>query len=417
MQYMPSSDFEEPSFDGLERCDVPLVSLQESKFDLTFHFTNKSVFLVEYMTELFDESSVEQFVRSLVFLLTKGLSRPKSRVLDLPLLGEKDITALKDVNRGAIRPEFLDEPLVHQVFEQIAERHPDRICLIFGNEQLTFEEVDSRANFLANFLIKAGVKEEVIVGVHVERSFELVIGILAILKAGGGYLPLDPSYPADRLSAYVEDAKAAIVLTQARNLKAAEKLASVGDVEVIPIDEVDLFHSNTANPGHNRCNSESTSLILFTSGSTGRPKGVQHAHRHLRDLLFSYRDFYKIGPNDVIMLTNTISFDVHTLQLFAPLMFGSKLVVVEPDLHTDGGHIVSLWWQHKVTGMIFTVPFLANEYLNSLELLNPPYPYMRMWGMGGDAVPLDIVHRMQKLCPNIEGPVNSCEFMSMSPKI
>ena len=110
------------------------------------------------------------------------------------------------------------------------------------------------------------------------------------------------------------------------------------------------------------------------------------------------------------MLTNTICFDVHLLQIFAPLMFGAKLVVVKPDGHTDGDHIVSLWWKHKVTGMIFTVPFLANEYLNS-KLLDKPYPHMRMWGMGGDAVPLDIVHRMQKVFPNIEGPVNSCTYL------
>ena len=122
------------------------------------------------------------------------------------------------------------------------------------------------------------------------------------------------------------------------------------------------------------------------------------------------RDYFKIGSDDVIMLTNTISFDVHTLQIFAPLMFGAKLVLVEPEGHVNGDHIVSLWWRHKVTGMIFTVPFLAKEYINS-ALLKPPYPYMRMWGMGGDAVPLDVVHRMQEVFPNIMGPVNSCECL------
>lgn len=177
------------------------------------------------------------------------------------------------------------------------------------------------------------------------------------------------------------------------------------------VDTMDLSSQPGSNLPPTRCSAESTSLILFTSGSTGRPKGVQHAHHHLRDLLYGMRDYYRIGKDDVIMLTNTICFDVHVLQLFGPLMFGAKMVVVEPGGHTDGDLIVSLWWKHKVTGMIFTVPFLANEYLNSTKLTGQ-YPYMRMWGMGGDAVPIDIAHRMQKVFPNIEGPVNSCEFLS-----
>ena len=242
----------------------------------------------------------------------------------------------------------------------------------------------------------------------VERSFELIISMLAVLKAGGGYLSLDPSYPNQRLAIYVEDAKASIILTQSHLVEDAAALASTSGAKVVDVEKVDVSGQPTGNLDASRCDSESTSLILFTSGSTGRPKGVQHKHCHLRDLLLGMRDYYGIRPDDVIMLTNTICFDVHVLQIFGPLMFGAKMVLVEPQGHTDGDKVVSLWWKHKVTGMIFTVPFLANEYLNS-KLLDKPYPYMRMWGMGGDAVPLDIVHRMQKIFPNIEGPVNSCE--------
>lgn len=247
-----------------------------------------------------------------------------------------------------------------------------------------------------------GVEQEVIVGVMIERSFDLIISILAILKAGGGYLPLDPSYPAERLTMYAEDARAAIVLTQAHLLSNAAELGGDG-ARIQAIDQLDVSYMPATNP-EVQLNSENTSLILFTSGSTGRPKGVQHAHRHLRDLLFGMRDYFKIERNDVIMLTNTICFDVHALQIFSPLMFGAKLVLVEPEGHVNGELVTSLWWRHKVTGMIFTVPFLAKEYLRNLH---EPFPHMRMWGMGGDAVPMDIVRRMQELFPNIDGPVNS----------
>jgi non-ribosomal peptide synthetase component F len=317
------------------------------------------------------------------------------------MLGREDYRLLQRFSKGAARPDFLEEPLLHQVFETIVASSPGATCLIYGNHEISFLEVNHRANQLAHWLIQNGVKEETIVGVMVERSFDLIISILAILKAGGGYLPLDPSYPPERLAIYAEDAKAAIVLTQAHLLSSAAEIGS--DCALIQaVDTIDLssFHGNNPDVA---IDSETTSLILFTSGSTGRPKGVQHAHRHLRDLLFSMRDYLKIGSDDVIMLTNTICFDVHALQIFAPLMFGAKLILIEPEGHVNGELVTSLWWRHRVTGMIFTVPFLAKEYLNNLH---EPYPHMRMWGMGGDTVPLKIVRKMQEMFPNIEGPVN-----------
>ena len=265
-------------------------------------------------------------------------------------------------------------------------------------------QVNAKANQLAHYLVEQlGVQQEVIVGVMIERSFDLIISILAILKAGGGYLSLDPGYPTERLATYAEEADTKIILTQKHLMEDAQKLVDGRAVTVLAVDDLNLSEQKTSNPPSDRCSADAISLILFTSGSTGKPKGVQHAHYHLRDLLFGYRDFYKITKDDVIMLTNTICFDVHVLQIFS-IIFGCKLVLVDPQGHTDGELITSLWWKHKVTGMIFTVPFLANEYLNKL---NDQYPYMRMWGMGGDAVPLDIVYRMQRVFPNIQGPLNS----------
>lgn len=227
-------------------------------------------------------------------------------------------------------------------------------------------------------------------------------------------MQMDPTYPEERLAIYAEDAKAAVVLTQEQHENSARQLA--GDAVVLVVNEGVLCQDEgegasqdaSQNLSTDYCNSESTSLVLFTSGSTGRPKGVQHAHRHLRELLLGTCNYFDLNEEDVIILTNTICFDVHALQIFAPLAVGAKLILAKPGGHTDGDYICSLIWEHRVTGFIFTVPFLANEYLNS-KLLQAPVPFMKHWGMGGDAVPLEIVHRMKAAFPAMveNGPVNS----------
>jgi acyl-coenzyme A synthetase/AMP-(fatty) acid ligase len=151
---------------------------------------------------------------------------------------------------------------------------------------------------------------------------------------------------------------------------------------------------------------DDTSIVLFTSGSTGTPKGVHHNHQHLREVIMGTVGYFNLTEDDVILLTNTICFDVHMLQIYTPLMVGATLVISKQDGHLDGDYIASQILNHSVTGLIFTVPSLAREYMRS-SLFKEPYHLMKHWGMGGDKVTHDIAAQMQTVFPSIKGPVNS----------
>ncbi|KAL4526178.1 hypothetical protein Ndes2437B_g07434 [Nannochloris sp. 'desiccata'] len=224
-------------------------SLAQAKFDLAFHFSDGGEFAIEYMAELFDGATIERFAESLACLLTDALVNPVQSVFGLSMVGKGDLRLLQRFSKGAARPEFLAEPLVHQAFEVIVASSPSKTCLVYGDYELSYLEVNHRANRLAHWLIENGVKQESIVGVMVERSFDLIISILAILKSGGGYLPLDPSYPPERLAIYAEDAKAAIVLTQSHLLTNAAELGGDGAL-IKAIDTLDLDSYPVINPGY-----------------------------------------------------------------------------------------------------------------------------------------------------------------------
>ncbi|KAL4526545.1 hypothetical protein Ndes2526A_g00990 [Nannochloris sp. 'desiccata'] len=248
-QYMPKSDISQPKFAGLEMNEMRAGSLAQAKFDLAFHFSDGGEFAIEYMAELFDGATIERFAESLACLLTDALVNPVQSVFGLSMVGKGDLRLLQRFSKGAARPEFLAEPLVHQAFEVIVASSPSKTCLVYGDYELSYLEVNHRANRLAHWLIENGVKQETIVGVMVERSFDLIISILAILKSGGGYLPLDPSYPPERLAIYAEDAKAAIVLTQSHLLTNAAELGGDGAL-IKAIDTLDLDSYPVINPGY-----------------------------------------------------------------------------------------------------------------------------------------------------------------------
>lgn len=306
-------------------------------------------------------------------------------------------------------PSVLEGRLAHQVFESKAKIHHDSICLVFEDLSLSYRDVNRRANKLAQHLTRAAqVGPEVLVGIMLDRSLELVVSILAVLKAGGAYVPMDPNYPDHRLSMYASESGCSLILTQDSRLPQAEHVANgipllvVEDV-IRGADEDESLDSNMVCSG---LTNESTCIVLFTSGSTGKPKGVQHAHRHLQDLILGTIKYHGLTVEDVILMTNSICFDVHLLQVFCPLLSGARLILAKRNGQVDGEYIGSLIVKHQVTGLIFTVPFLASEYLKS-SALQGKYPQMKHWGMGGDAVTLDVVRAMQQTFPNIEGPVNS----------
>jgi non-ribosomal peptide synthetase component F len=242
------------------------------------------------MSELFDSFTIDRLLGSFVHVIEQLADDFSGLALRGSLLGPRDALEAAKFSMGIERPEYLSAPLIHDAFDAIAASSPERQCLFFEGEWLSYSEVSQRVSQLAEHLSAMGVKPGVVVGIMMDRSFDLVVSIMAVFKAGGCYLPCDPSYPDDRLEVYLEDAKAALVLAGPHHLPRAK--AMVGeDVPVVDVSSIgDAGTAAVRSPGP-----EDPAYIIFTSGSTGRPKGVVIPHRGVRDLMPYLVDQFKLG--------------------------------------------------------------------------------------------------------------------------
>jgi amino acid adenylation domain-containing protein len=247
---------------------------------------------------------------------------------------------------------------VHRLIEQQAAERPDAVALIFGDEVLSYGELNRRANQLAHRLIAEGVRPEVKVGVALERSTELVVGLLAILKAGGAYVPLDPEYPVDRIAYMVEDSGLALVLTQSR-LK--ERLPLQAATPMLVLDTLDLGGHPQDNPLV-ALHSENLAYVIYTSGSTGKPKGAANRHGALYNRLVWMQQAYQLGESDTALQKTPFSFDVSVWEFFWPLMFGARLAVANPGDHREPARLAQLIRTHEVSTLHF-VPSMLQAFL------------------------------------------------------
>src|SRR5229473_211372 len=227
---------------------------------------------------------------------------------------------------------------LHELFEEQVERTPDAVAFVFEGQELTYRELNSRANQLGHYLQRLGVGPEVLVGICVERSLEMIVGTLGILKAGGAYLPLDPSYPRERLSFMLGDGEVSVVLTQQH---LCEQLTPP-DVETITLDSQweAIARENDENP-ENLCTPENLAYVMYTSGSTGNPKGVCIQHRGVVRLVKNTY-YAEHGSQEVFLQFAPLSFDASTFEIWGSLLSGARLVVMPPGLASlsDLGEVI-----------------------------------------------------------------------------
>lgn len=289
---------------------------------------------LEFSTDLFTRESMVRLIAHFVRLGESAAAHPDLPIADLDMLTDAEVRVLR-VMHG---PESgIPDALVHEEIETQAAIHPDRVALRAAGVELTYRELDRRANQIANALRARGVGANDIVAVLLDRSVEMVVALLGILKSGASYLPLDPEFPAKRLSYILSDARARIVLTR------PSPLARVGPVEpqVLCVDEAEVLSApeaavpRTATP-------ESIAYVIYTSGSTGAPKGVEVSHRSVVNLLTSMRKRPGIGEDDVLVAVTTVSFDIAALELLLPLTAGARVVVAARDVAADGGRLAEL---------------------------------------------------------------------------
>jgi amino acid adenylation domain-containing protein len=229
------------------------------------------------------------------------------------------------LDRWNPRRSFDPGPCLHERFEAMAAARPESVALVFGNERMTYAELNRRANQLAHTLAARGVGPDSLVGLCAERSLDLVVGLLGILKAGGAYVPLDPSYPADRLRHMLEDSGIAVLVTQKGAAPDLQAAAVAKGAAVVRLDGE--LSSDMANPAH-RTRSENLAYIIYTSGSTGKPKGAPISHGNVTRLFAATDAWFGFKDTDVWTLFHSYAFDFSVWELWGALLYGGRLVVV-----------------------------------------------------------------------------------------
>jgi amino acid adenylation domain-containing protein len=254
-------------------------------------------------------------------LLSGVVAAPQSRLSEIALLGQQERQQLL-VEWNNTTADYPREKCIHELVVEQAAKTPDAIAIVFEDEQLSYGELDRRSNRLAHYLRERGVGPEKLVGLCVERSLEMVVGLLGILKAGGAYLPLEPSYPQDRLAYMLADAAPAVLLTQQH----LSSTVPAGDIPTFYLDAqwLELTKQPLANPTPIGC-PDNLAYVIYTSGSTGQPKGVMVERRGLQNLMRWYLDDLTLTDRDAVLLVSSFNFDLTQKNIFGPLLVGGRL--------------------------------------------------------------------------------------------
>ncbi|HVG08475.1 MAG TPA: non-ribosomal peptide synthase/polyketide synthase [Thermoanaerobaculia bacterium] len=284
---------------------------------------------LEYPRDLFDAGTAERLLAHLHNLLVGIVDAPEQRLSELSLLAPEEHRALLAVGNHTAAE--VPGCLLHQLFEAMAAERPDAVAVVHEGEILTYAELNASANRVAHLLRRLGVAPESLVAVCLERSPEMLSALLGVLKAGGAYIPLDPTYPAERIAWVLEDSRASVLLTQG---SLVDMLPSHGSRRIV-LDQTDLSAESEADPTP-LAGPESLAYVIYTSGSTGRPKGAAVRQRGAVNFLASMASRPGVGPDDVVLAVTTIAFDISVLELFLPLSRGARIELVGRETACDG---------------------------------------------------------------------------------
>jgi amino acid adenylation domain-containing protein len=326
MLMVQNIEMDVPQIEGLS---LELLELHSgtAKFDLTISVIEKKEGLrigFIYNTDLFDSATMVRMLGHFQILLKSIIDNPDQRIGELSLLTPTERQQLL-TQWNNINVHYPKRGCLHTLFEEQVERRPEAIALTFEGEHITYQELNRRANRLAHHLRHLGVGAETLVGICAERSIEMVVGLLGILKAGGAYLPLDPTYPKDRLAFMLEDAAAPVLITQPHLLQSLpEHRAKV----ICLAPGADMCESESDENPHSTTTPDNLAYVIYTSGSTGKPKGVQVTHYNVTRLMDATWEWFRFDEQDVWTLFHSYAFDFSVWELWGALLYGGRVTVV-----------------------------------------------------------------------------------------
>ncbi|WP_025028857.1 non-ribosomal peptide synthetase [Caldalkalibacillus mannanilyticus] len=297
---------------------------------------------VRYNDQRYSHRLIEQIISHLYQTFSVVLFSPDLEFSKVDLLSETEknqlLTQYNETNIG-----YPKEKLIHQLFEEQAEKNPDSVAIVYKDQQMTYRELNEKANRLAWTLKNKGVQAEQLVAIMVERSLDMIVGIIGILKAGGAYVPIDPAYPEERISYMLENSGAGTLLLSSH---LQGKIAYEG--QIIELDNELSYHENNSNVP--TCNLPShLAYVIYTSGTTGQPKGVMVEHRNVVRLFYNEQPLFDFNQHDVWTLFHSYCFDFSVWEMYGALLFGGKLVVVPHWISRDSKEFWNLLLEEKVT--------------------------------------------------------------------
>jgi amino acid adenylation domain-containing protein len=375
-----------------------------SKFDLSLLVSEKSGVIqcaLEYSADLFSSSTISRIVSHYQTLLSSILADPDARISSLEMLPDEERHRLL-VEWNATERNYPRDKCLHQLFEDQAFRTPDAVAVVFDDQSLTYRELNARSNQLARYLRGVGVGAESLVPICVERSLEMVVGLLGILKAGGAYVPIDPNYPSERIGFMLSDMQAPVLLTQ---LSLRDRLSEYTErIVILDLDWASIALESVGELGP-MSSPQDLAYVIYTSGSTGQPKGSGVYHRGLVNLLDWYARDIGMGSDDRVLLVSSFAFDLTQKNIFGPLLNGGQLYIRASEYY-DPVQIVDAIFQEKITVLNCTpssfYPLLEcciDEDFNKLASL-------RLVVLGGETI------NAKKLRPWSESPGFSVQIVN-----
>ncbi|MCU7245686.1 MAG: amino acid adenylation domain-containing protein [Microcystis aeruginosa WS75] len=380
-----------------------------AQFDLTLAMQETPEGLLgffDYNSDLFNPETLERMMRHFQVLLAGIVKNPEQSIGTLPLLTQDEQNLLFQWN-DTERSDHLNG-CIHQLFEEQVKRTPDAIVLVFGEQSLTYQELNTKANQLAHYLQSMGVEKEVLVGLYLERSPSIIIALLAILKVGGAYVPLDPDYPQKRLAYIAQDSQFNILITQ----KSLENTLPVEGVKVICIDDFEFKNQDSENP-ISTVQPENLLCLLYTSGSTGTPKGVMLTHQALVSHSWAISEVFGLTSADRVLQFASFSFDVAAEEIFPTWLTGGCVVLRPKELFptmTDFANFI----ESESLSVLNITPAYWHEWAVAIshETATVP-PSLRLVAVGGDVVSPATVTLWKKWvgkrvnCLNVYGPTEA----------